>query len=49
MQQNDVQTDISRSQYQQVAKQLVKISPDLQEIVQDQQKMIGNLTAQNMF
>ena len=37
------------TQYQQLAKQLTRISQSLHEIYQDQLAIVGNLTAQNMF
>lgn len=36
-------------QYQQLAKQLIRISQSLNEIYLDQLAIVGNLTAQNMF
>lgn len=49
MQQEHLQADILISQYQRIAEQLVRVSPQLNDIVQDQLSIIGHLTPQNMF
>ena len=49
MQQEHLQADILISQYQRIAEQLVRGSPQLNDIVQYQLSIIRHLTPQNML